>query len=260
MNIMMLLGMFIAAISLVVGFMMVGGSIGMLIMPSAALIIVGGTFGATMAAYSMEEVKTIPKLFAMVITRKIPPYNEAIDQIVELADMARKEGLLYIDSQLENIKDPFLRKGMQLVVDGTDPEMVRNILETEVYSAHDRHEMGVSIFETAGGYAPTMGIIGTVMGLVQVLASVSNPDELGPAIAVAFITTLYGVAFANLVFMPIAIRLKNLSKQELTLQELQVEGILALQAGYNPGLIRERLNAFLKQSMREKSETTKEGE
>jgi len=258
MNIMMPLGIFIATASLVVGFVMVGGSIGMLIMPSAMLIIVGGTFGATMAAYSMDDVKILPKLFTMVITRKIPPYTEAIDQIVELADMARKEGLLYIDSQLENIKDPFLKKGMQLVVDGTDPEMVRDILETEVYSAHDRHEMGAGIFETAGGYAPTMGIIGTVMGLVQVLASVSDPDSLGPAIAVAFITTLYGVAFSNLVFMPIATRLKNLSKQELTLQELQVEGILALQAGYNPGLIRERLNAFLKQSMRERAEVTKE--
>ncbi|MCL0032867.1 flagellar motor protein [Peptococcaceae bacterium] len=257
MNIMMPLGIFIATASLVVGFMIVGGSIGMLIMPAAMLIVIGGTFGATMSAYSMEEVKTLPKLFAMVITRKTPPYTEVIDQIVELADMARKEGLLYIDSQLENIKDPFLRKGMQLVVDGTDPEMVRNILETEVYSAHGRHEVGVGIFETAGGYAPAMGIIGTIMGLVLVLTKVADPDELGPAIAVAFITTLYGVAFANLVFIPIATRLKNLSKQEITLQELQIEGILALQAGYNPRLIRERLNAFLKQSMREKAEDTK---
>ena len=260
MNIMTPIGVLLATASLVIGFAMVGGSMSMLVMPAAAVMIVGGTLGATMSAYSIDEAKTLPKLVGMVITKKIPLYTDALNQIVDLADMARREGLLYIDNQLSTIDDVFLRKGMQLVVDGTDPEMVRDILETEVYSAHERHEVGAGIFEVAGGYAPTMGIIGTVMGLVQVLASVSDPDTLGPAIAVAFISTLYGVAASNLVLMPISLRLKNLSKQELMLQELQVEGILALQAGYNPALIRERLNAFLKQSAKEKAGADEEDE
>ena len=198
----------------------------------------------------MTEIKLIPKLVMMVLARTIPSYTDSIKQIVDLADMARREGLLYIDNQLGSINDLFLRKGMQLVVDGTDPEMVRDILETELYSARERHEVGANIFETAGAYAPAMGIIGTIMGLVQVLATIANPDDLGPAIAVAFMTTFYGVAIANLVFLPIAARLKHLSKQELMLQELQIEGMLALQAGYNPALIQERLNAFMRQALK----------
>ncbi|WP_031518033.1 flagellar motor protein [Desulfofalx alkaliphila] len=248
MNFIVPFGLLLAFFSLIIGFTLEGGSISALIAPSAAIIVFGGTFGATIVAYSFNEVKNIPNLLKMVLVKKIPPYHEAIDQIVELSDKARREGLLYIDNQLDQIDDPFLRKAMQLVVDGTDPEMVRNILETEMYSAHERHEVGASIFESAGGYSPTLGIIGTVMGLVHVLGSISDPDSLGPAIAMAFAACLYGVAAANIFFFPVAHRLQNLSKQELVLKELQIEGVLSLQAGYNPMLIRERLNAFLRHS------------
>ncbi|MBO8138203.1 MAG: flagellar motor protein [Desulfotomaculum sp.] len=258
MNLVSPFGIIFALLSLGIGFVMEGGHLSSLMAPSAALIVFGGTFGATIVAYSFDEIKTIPKLLLLTATRKIPPYDQAIDQIVELADMARKEGLLYIDNQLENVEDPFLRKAMQLVVDGTDPEMVRNILETEMYASHERHEVGASIFEAAGGYSPTMGIIGTVMGLVHVLGSIEDPDSLGPAIAMAFAATLYGVSAANIIYFPVAGRLKNLSKKELLLKELQIEGVLALQAGYNPVLIRERLNAYLRNST--KAETAEEEE
>ncbi|MBM7856062.1 chemotaxis protein MotA [Desulfohalotomaculum tongense] len=251
-------GIILAVLSLIVGFVMEGGHLASLLAPSAALIVFGGTFGATVVAYSLDEIKNIPQLLMMIATKKIPPYDEAIEQVVRLADMARKEGLLYIDNQLDTIEDPFLRKAMQLVVDGTDPEMVRSILETEMYTAHERHEVGASIFEAAGGYSPTFGIIGTVMGLVHVLGSIEDPDSLGPAIAMAFAATLYGVAAANVLYFPVAARLKNLNKKELLLKELQIEGVLSLQAGYNPILIRERLNAFLRNSS--KSERTEEEE
>lgn len=243
-----------AAFCLIVGFLFEGGHVSALVAPSAFIIVVGGTLGATAVAYSTAEIFSVPTLIKTAMTKKLPDFTETIDNIVDLSEKARREGLLYLDSQLETIKDPFLRKSMQLVVDGTDPEMVRSILETEVYASYERHQVGVQIFETAGGYAPTMGIIGTVMGLVHVLGSLSDPDSLGPAIAMAFIATLYGVGSANVFWLPIGGKLKNLSKKELILREMMIEGILALQAGYNPVIIRERLNAFIKPNPGKKSD------
>ena len=239
-------GILFATICLVGGFLLEGGHASALLAPSAALIVFGGTIGATAVAFSTNEVLSMPKLFKTALTKKLPDFTETIDLIVDLSEKARREGLLYLDNQLDTLEDPFLRKAMQLVVDGTDPEMVRSILETEVYAAYERHQVGVHIFEGAGGYAPTMGIIGTVMGLVHVLGSLQDPDSLGPAIAMAFIATLYGVGSANVFWLPIGGKLKNLSKKELLLREMMIEGILALQAGYNPSIIRERLNAFIK--------------
>jgi len=240
------LGIVFAATCLIAGFLWEGGHAGALLAPSAFVIVIGGTLGATVIAFSTSEVLSIPKLVKTAMTQKLPDFTETINLIVELSEKARREGLLYLDSQLDTIEDPFLRKAMQLVVDGTDPEMVRSILETEVYASYERHQVGVHIFEAAGGYAPTMGIIGTVMGLVHVLGSLQDPDSLGPAIAMAFIATLYGVSSANIFWLPIGGKLKNLSKKELILREMMIEGVLALQAGYNPTIIRERLNAFIK--------------
>ncbi|ABO50953.1 MotA/TolQ/ExbB proton channel [Desulforamulus reducens MI-1] len=246
MEIMTPAGILFAAVCLISGFLLEGGHVSALLAPTAFIIVVGGTLGATVVAFSTKEVLSVPILLKTAMTKKVPDFSETINLIVELAEKARREGLLYLDSQLDTIEDPFLRKAMQLVVDGTDPEMVRSILETEVYSAYERHQVGVHIFEGAGGYAPTMGIIGTVMGLVHVLGNLSDPDSLGPAIAMAFIATLYGVGSANVFWLPIGAKLKNLSKKELVLREMMIEGILALQAGYNPTIIRERLNAFIK--------------
>ncbi|MEW6698037.1 MAG: flagellar motor protein [Bacillota bacterium] len=246
MDIMTPVGLIFGVTCLIVGFLLEGGHVSALVAPTAFIIVIGGTVGATVVAFSTSEVLSVPNLIKTAISKKLPDITETINLIVELSEKARREGLLYLDSQLDTIEDPFLRKAMQLVVDGTDPEMVRSILETEVYASYERHQTGVHIFESAGGYAPTMGIIGTVMGLVHVLGNLSDPDSLGPAIAMAFIATLYGVASANVFWLPIGAKLKNLSKKELILREMMIEGILALQAGYNPTIIRERLNAFIK--------------
>ncbi len=246
MEIMTPVGLLLAFVCLIGGFLMEGGHASALLSPSAFIIVIGGTIGATVVAFSTHEVLSIPRLIQTAVAKKVPDFTETINLIVELSEKARREGLLYLDSQLDTVEDLFLRKGMQLVVDGTDPEMVRSILETEVYASYERHQVGVHIFEAAGGYAPTMGIIGTVMGLVHVLGSLSDPDSLGPAIAMAFIATLYGVGSANIFWLPIGAKLKNLSKKELIMREMMIEGILALQAGYNPMIIRERLNAFIK--------------
>ncbi|RYD06278.1 hypothetical protein N752_05140 [Desulforamulus aquiferis] len=170
-------GLFFAAACLIVGFLFEGGHVSALFAPSAFIIVIGGTIGATAVAFSTSEVLTVPTLIKRAVTKKLPDFSETTDLIVKLSETARREGLLYLDNQLDEIEDPFLRKAMQLVVDGTDPEMVRSILETEVYAAYERHQVGVHIFESAGGYAPTMGIIGTVMGLVHVLGSLSDPDS-----------------------------------------------------------------------------------
>lgn len=243
-----------AVAALVGGFLWEGGHAGALFQPSAALIVFGGTIGATALSFTWHDLITAPKLFTVAFFRSPREPGEIIDLIVALADEARREGLLYLENRLGELNDEFLRKGIQLVVDGTDPELVRNILEAEVYSLQERHQVGAGIFEAAGGYAPTMGIIGTVMGLVHVLGSIQSPQSLGPAIAVSFMATLYGVGSANVFWLPIAAKLTNLSKKELLIRQLMLEGIVSLQAGYNPILIRERLTSFLRPEAREKAE------
>ncbi|MFZ5650987.1 MAG: flagellar motor protein [Bacillota bacterium] len=245
MDLPLVLGLLFGVLSLAGGYLLEGGHLGSLLQYTAAIIVFGGTFGATAISYSMAELKNIPKLFKIALFPKQQEPAQIIDLIVSLADEARREGLLYLENRLDEIDDQFLRKGVQLVVDGTDPELVRSIMEVELYAIEERHHVGSSIFETAGGYAPTMGIIGTVMGLVHVLGNMSDPNSLGPAIAVAFMATLYGVGSANVLFLPLGAKLANLSKKESTLRMLMIEGIVSLQAGYNPMLIRERLSAFL---------------
>ncbi len=253
-------GILFAVVCLVVAFIMDGGHVTALLKPTAAMIVFGGTIGATMVGFSLSELKNVPKLIRVTLFHKLPNEIELIENLVDLSDKVRREGLLYLDNQLPQIDDEFMRKGIQLVVDGTDPELVRQILETEMYALEERHHSGANIFETAGGYAPTFGIIGTVMGLVHVLGSLESPENLGPAIALAFIATLYGVASANVLWLPIAEKLKNMSKKEAMLRELMLEGIMSIQAGYNPILVRERLTAFLKpRSRRDGEEAEEEG-
>lgn len=251
MDLPLVLGLLLSIVSLLGGFLWDGGHAGSLLNPAAALIVFGGTFGATVVSFSISELKNVPNLFKIALFPKEQEPSLVIDLIVSLADEARREGLLYLENRLDDINDKFLRKGVQLVVDGTDPELVRSIMEVELYAIEERHHVGSSIFEAAGGYAPTMGIIGTVMGLVHVLGNMSDPDSLGPAIAVAFLATLYGVGSANVLWLPVAAKLSNLSKKETNLRMLMIEGIVSLQAGYNPILIRERLSAFLNPSTRE---------
>ena len=239
-------GVIFGLFSLITGFLMEGGHAGALLSPAAALIVFGGTIGATVVSFSLTELKTVPKLLRVTLFQKLLNELALIEQLVSLADKVRREGLLYLENELPNVEDDFMRKGIQLVVDGTDPELVRQIMETELYSVQERHQTGALIFDTAGGYAPTMGIIGTVMGLVHVLGNLTNPEELGPSIALAFLATLYGVGSANVFWLPLGAKLKTLSKKEVLLREIMLEGIMSIQAGYNPVLIRERLTAFLK--------------
>jgi chemotaxis protein MotA len=212
---------------------------------SAACFVFGGTFGITAAAVGMARFKTIPALFVRVL--RYVPANRigAIGTLVRFAERARREGLLVLEDDLRDVEDEFLRRGVQLVVDGTDPELVKEILRTEVDSLHEERHAEAQIWETMGGYSPTMGIVGTVIGLVVTLSNISDPASLAGAIAIAFLATLYGVGSANLIFLPIGNKLSACANDEVSGREMLIEGILAIQSGDNPRIVEEKLIAFL---------------
>ncbi|HXE44799.1 MAG TPA: flagellar motor protein [Conexibacter sp.] len=212
---------------------------------SALIIVIGGTGAATLSSVGMDTMKKIPQLYKLAFGPPELDMRGRVELVVSLAEQARREGLLALDAQLSEIDDEFTRKGLQLVVDGTDPELVREILEAEIDGMTTRHALGATAFEKAGGFAPTMGIIGTVMGLVHVLQNLSSPASLGPAISTAFIATLLGVGSANVIFLPVGARLRQLSSAEAELRILTLEGILAVQAGDNPRVVGDKLRSFI---------------
>lgn len=245
MDFMTTIGLIVGIGALLLSVVFEGGILSSLVSPTAFLIVIGGTVGATAVCYTWDELKTVPALLRIAFKEEKYDSTEFIFSLVKFAEKARREGLLALEDEIVEVDDKFLKKGMQLVIDGTDAELVRSILDTELAFLQQRHNKGAGIFETAGGFAPTMGIIGTVMGLVNVLGNLTDTEALGPAIAVAFIATLYGVGSANLFFLPIANKLKNRSAHQLLLHEVTLEGILSVQAGDNPRIVEEKLLAFL---------------
>lgn len=253
-----IIGIVLGFASILLGFALEGGHLTSLLAETAAIIVFGGTFGATILSFPMDDIKQVPALLKITFTEKKFNISELIVTLTGFAEKARREGLLCLERETANIDDEFIRQGIQLVVDGTDPALVRDILETQIDFTDQRHKIGADIFEAAGGYSPTLGIIGTVMGLVHVLGNLSDPESLGPSIAVAFIATLYGVCFANLVYLPIGHKLKLKSKQERFMKEIALEGILSIQAGDNPSIVREKLRAFLSAKVRQEATQSKE--
>jgi chemotaxis protein MotA len=216
----------------------------------AYLVVLGGTLGATMASTTMDQIKKIPLLYKLSFSPPELDFRGRVTTLVEFAERARREGLLALEDEIDDLDDEFSKKGLQLVVDGTDPDLVREILDNEVDGMVLRHHQGAQVFEKAGGFAPTLGILGTVCSLVFVLQNLSSPDHLGPAISGAFIATLMGVGSANVLYLPVAYKLKALSGQEVELRNLTVEGILAIQAGDNPRVVEDKLLAFLSPEQR----------
>jgi chemotaxis protein MotA len=239
------IGIAIACLGIAVGATMEGSPVMALLNMPAMLIVLGGTFGATMAGTSFANIKAIPALYKKAFLSEPPDLNGRVTELVGYAEKARRDGLLALDEQLSTVEDPFTKKGLQLVVDGTDPELVAEVLDAENDALRKRHQQGAQPFEKAGGFAPTMGIIGTVFGLVHVLQNLDQPETLGPSISAAFIATLLGVASANVVFLPVANRLKQLSAEELHFRSMTLEGILAIQAGDNPRMVAEKLITYV---------------
>lgn len=241
-----LLGLVIGFATVVVVLILDGGSpMELFAVPQAILLIFGGSMCATAISMGTKVFMTLPKLVAETMKQKKSDPSEAIELLTRMADKARREGLLALEEESKKIKDPFLQKGIMLVVDGVDPSQVRAILETNIENLEDRHKKGAAAFAGAGGFAPTFGIIGTVMGLMNALKMLDDPEKLAEAIAGAFLATLWGLLFANLIFLPLGNKLKAKSQEEVHYRNLLTEGILALQAGENPRIVREKLNAFL---------------
>jgi chemotaxis protein MotA len=244
-------GLLLAFSALIGSLLMEGGDVRALINIPAALLVFGGTLGAATISFRLNQITRLPEVLRQAFTDKLEDTSEVIAFLVHLAERARREGLLMLEKEVESMDDPFLEKGVRLIVDGADPELVREILTTELHFIQTRHRTGESLFTTMGGFAPTLGIIGTVMGLIHMLANLSDPGRMGPLIAGAFIATLYGVASANLIFLPIANKLRARSAEEALLREVMIEGMLAIQAGDNPRIVDEKLKAYVAPRLRE---------
>ncbi|MBM3266377.1 MAG: flagellar motor protein [Candidatus Sericytochromatia bacterium] len=244
------IGLILGWASMLIAFTMEGGTIGALMQATAAMIVFGGTFGAAVTAFPMRDCLNIPNLMAMSFKKNSLEPHTLIPQLVRYAEKARKEGLLALEADVADAGDEFLQKGMQMVSDGIDLNTVREMLETELSFIASRHAASFGIFEAMGGYAPTMGILGTVMGLISVLSNLDDPSTLGPSIALAFVATLYGVWTANLLWLPIASKLKRKSEEEILVRELMLAGVLSIQAGDNPQIVEEKLKSYLSPTLR----------
>jgi chemotaxis protein MotA len=245
------------AIVIVVLIMDGGSPLELIAMPQSILLTLGGSIIATLATVPLATFLNVPRFFMKAIFQEKGNAKETVDMISTMADKARREGLLALEEDSKKIEDAFLRKGIMLVVDGVEPEQVRTILELDIHHMEARHALGAGFFNTAGGFSPTFGIIGTVMGLISVLKNLSNPDALATSIGSAFLATLWGLMSANLIFLPLGGKLQNKSHEESTYRHMLVEGILSLQAGENPRLIRDKLMAFLPPSARSEAEVSK---
>jgi chemotaxis protein MotA len=236
-------------------FIMVGilldGNLGSFYDLPSIMITLGGTTAAMFIAYPIKKLAEIIRIARGLFFIRNDDLQQVISQIIELANIARKEGLLALEEAVSKIDEPFLQKGILLIVDGTDPELVKNILETELSFIEERHQQGQGVFETAASLAPGFGMIGTLIGLINMLKNLNDTASLGPSMAVALVTTFYGSIIANLFCIPMARKLKYKSSQEILVKEMMLEGILSIQAGENPRIIEEKLKAFLPPEERE---------
>jgi chemotaxis protein MotA len=242
-----LFGLLLGGLSLVGGHYLEGGSAGMILQATACVIVLGGTAGAVCLSFTGPQLRQSWHSLPCVFRR---PRDETPDQaarLVELAYRARRQGLLSVEGEVAKLPDAFMRRSLQLVIDGFPHQQVREIMEMDLAQREESGQMPARVFEAAGGYAPTIGILGAVLGLIQVMQHITEPARLGTGVAVAFVATIYGVASANLLFLPIAHKLKLYHERQMLHQEMILEGVLALAQGEHPRLIAERLNGFLSQ-------------
>ncbi|MDL2307362.1 motility protein A [Desulfovibrio sp. OttesenSCG-928-C06] len=220
------------------------GDAGNFVNASGMLIVLGGTFGAMLTNYPLKTVFSTGAVIRKALLSSQPDRAQVAAQILEFSYIARREGILSLEPLVKEIADPYLRKGMQLMVDGLEPQTITAIMENEINNTEERHELGVDMLNSLASYAPALGLIGTVIGLVRMLGSMTDPSTIGPAMAIALLTTFYGAILANLVFLPICGKLKNRSKTEIQVMEMQLAGILGIAKGENPRVIKEMLEGF----------------
>ena len=251
MDIASIAGIVLALVAILGAMMMEGGRISQLTQLTAAMIVIGGTAGAVMVQFPLNIFLAALKGGVRVFIHKGADAEKTLTQIVEFANKARKSGIVSLDGDLARIDDPFLKQGLMLAVDGTESSEVRKILQLEIDNKSDMEERVPQVFESAGGFAPTVGIIGAVIGLIQVMQHLDNIDEVGRGIAVAFVATIYGVGLANLFCLPAAGKLKIRHKEQVMLREMMLEGVISILEGLNPRMIETKLRTFIAEGGKE---------
>lgn len=249
MDITSILGMVVGFGGIIVGYLLEHGILSALVLAAPFCIVFGGGFGALLIAFPLSEIKKLPAALKTVFTQKNYDEVDIINKLAMLSEKARKDGLLSLEQDVQSNENELIRKGLGLVVDGIEAEVIKDILEREVELRQDIYESSAKIFEALGGYFPTMGVLGTVMGMISILRDLSKPDELGSKISSAFIATMYGVGFANILFLPWANKIKVKAEKENMVNGLIIEGLLSIQAGENPKIIKEKLNLVLIEKM-----------
>ncbi len=239
---------------------LMGGSLGAFINIPSLMIVGGGTVAAALIKYPMKSVFGLMPLIRKTMFMQSYSLTSEIDRFNDFAKVAKRDGLLALEQKAQDIKEPFLIKAIQLLVDGTNADALRAVMETEIENIRERHSAGKGILESMGAAAPAFGMIGTLIGLILMLQQLDDPSTIGVGMATALITTFYGVLFANLLFLPLAGKLEGRSKEELMIKELMMEGVLALQAGDSPFIISDKLQAFVARSMRTDTESEKKAE
>ncbi len=259
MNIGMIIGIGAGLIFLYLGIIIADGNILWFFDPPSVMITVGGTIASMLVGYPIKKVMSMINLFRIALFPPSYNYEELILDIISFSEKARREGLLALEDTIQEVDDPFMRKGLQLIVDGTDPSLVRSVLEIEISQMMSRHDGNKKMFDDAATYAPAFGMIGTLMGLVMMLVNLTDKSKVGPYLAVALITTFYGAVMCYLFFTPVAGKLDQMTQEEVLVKQIIIEGVLSVHSGENPRITKDKLVSFLPASVKE-SITEKVGE
>ena len=253
MDIFLIIGLVLGAICIMMALILKGASVAMLLNGEVAVIIFGGMIAAVLSSYTMADIKRLPKVMKVLMSNEEPDLNGTIEKMVELSNIARREGLLALEAPVNELDDPFMKQGLELVVDGAEAEQIRDLMESEVDAMETRHHRMSGLFKTAGATSPTLGVMGAAIGLIGALGNLSDINKLGPMIASAFVATIFGIFMGYLVMIPFATRLEAKNEEEL-LKTLIIEGVMDIQAGHSAKVIEQKLYAQIPPEKRKVSE------
>ena len=235
----------ILGVIVVIGAVVLGGSPGMFIEPVSVVVVIIGTISAVFTSFPLRRILGLVPVLLKTLDDKTPDLNGLITQLVGFAEIARRDGILSLENHMEHMNDPFIVQGVQMAVDGTDPELIEQIMEADLENLMDRHATSKKILDAAGRFAPAFGMIGTLIGLVSMLGDMEDPSGIGAGMAVALLTTLYGAIMANVVFLPLADKLSLKSEEEVLVKSVIIRGVMSIQAGDNPRVVEQKLRTFL---------------
>lgn len=254
MDIFLIIGLVLGAICIMMALILKGASVAMLLNGEVAVIIFGGMIAAVLSSYTMADIKRLPKVMKVLMSNEEPDLNGTIEKMVELSNIARREGLLALEAPVNELEDPFMKQGLELVVDGAEAEQIRDLMESEVDAMEARHHRMSGLFKTAGATSPTLGVMGAAIGLIGALGNLSDINKLGPMIASAFVATIFGIFMGYLVMIPFATRLEAKNEEEVLLKTLIIEGVMDIQAGHSAKVIEQKLYAQIPPEKRKVSE------